>query len=60
METLDDSSAVVNFNDYQNTIHYLTATTLNFMTSGTTIEEPIIIKKNEVELLGNKLKELGK
>ena len=63
METLDDSASLATYGEYQNAIQYMNTwcgTTINMGDSVITIDEPITIKLDESELLGNKLKELKK
>lgn len=63
METLDDSASFATYGEYQNAIQHLYTwggDTINLTVTGSTISETTTIVKDEVDLLGDKLKELGK
>ena len=63
METENEDSKVISYLNYQNAIQYMNTwcgTTINMGDSVISIDEPITIKLDESELLGNKLKELKK
>lgn len=63
METLDDNALLSTYSEYQNAIQHLFTwggDTINLTVTGSTISETTTIVKDEVDLLGDKLKELGK